>query len=264
VTAHLDGKKRRVLFDAGPDPHALERNGQRMALDFRLIEALVLSHGHFDHSGGLVKALDLIRAGDDGRTVPLHVHPGAFVRRAVRLPSGDVLPLQEVPSPATLEAHGASVLTSTEAEKLLDGFFSLSGEIPRTSFERGMTDHLRATATGGWEPGPLIEDERFMAAHVRGKGIVVFTGCSHAGIVNICRHAQELFPDVPLYALVGGFHLVGPNEDVIAETLVELRGFHVKAFLAGHCTGWRAIHALVGAFGEAAVDPLAVGTRQIL
>ena len=103
-----------------------------------------------------------------------------------------------------------------------------------------------------------------MAAHVRGKGIVIFTGCSHAGILNICNHAREVFPDVPLYALVGGLHLVSPNEDIIQETIAELRAFGLRVIIPGHCTGWRAIHALVNAFGEEVVDPLAVGSKQTL
>ena len=83
-------------------------------------------------------------------------------------------------------------------------------------------------------------------------------------MVNICRHARNVFPDVPLYALVGGLHLVYPNEDIIPETIAELRTFDLKVIIPGHCTGWRAVHALIGAFGEGIVDPLAVGSRQTL
>ncbi len=264
VTGHLDGKPRSVLFDAGPDPYALERNARHMKLDVGRTEAIVLSHGHFDHSEGLLKALELIRASNGGQDVPLHVHPGAFVKRGMRLPSGAILPLQDVPSRPALEEGGARIVASTEPEEILGGQFYLSGEIPRRSFERGLKNHLKRSADGRWEADPSIQDERFMAAHVRGKGVVIFTGCSHAGILNICNHAREIFPDVPLYALVGGLHLVSPNEDIIQETIAELRAFGLKVIIPGHCTGWRAVHALVGAFGEGIVDPLAVGSRQTL
>ena len=100
-----------------------------------------------------------------------------------------------------------------------------------------------------------------MAAHIEGKGLALFTGCSHVGAVNICTHARELFPDVPLYALIGGLHLVYPNEDLIADTVSALKGFGLRTIIAGHCTGWRAIHALTDAFGEDAVNPMAVGSR---
>ena len=77
-------------------------------------------------------------------------------------------------------------------------------------------------------------DERFLVAHVRGKGLAIFTGCSHAGIVNVCRHAQELFPASPLYALVGGLHLVDPNEELIEETIAEIKNFGFRVIIPGH------------------------------
>jgi 7,8-dihydropterin-6-yl-methyl-4-(beta-D-ribofuranosyl)aminobenzene 5'-phosphate synthase len=264
VTARLGAEEHTVLFDAGPDPYAVERNSRRMGLDFGRIEAVVLSHGHFDHAEGLLAAGDLVRTAGGRLPLPLHVHPGAFVRRAVRLASGELLPLQEIPAREVLTAHGYAIAECDRAEELLDGTFFLSGEIPRRSFERGMGNQVRATASGGWEPDPLVLDERFMAARVRDKGLVIFTGCSHAGIVNICHHARALFPDVPLYAVIGGLHLVYPNEDLIGATVDELKSLNIARIIPGHCTGWRAVHALVGAFGERHVDPLAVGTQHAL
>ena len=114
----------------------------------------------------------------------------------------------------------------------------LSGEVPRRSFERGLGDHFQCTGSGDWEPDPLVMDERFLVAHVRGKGLAIFTGCSHAGIVNVCRPAQELFPASPLYALVGGLHLVYPNQELIEETIAEIKNFGFRVIIPGHCTGW--------------------------
>jgi 7,8-dihydropterin-6-yl-methyl-4-(beta-D-ribofuranosyl)aminobenzene 5'-phosphate synthase len=264
VTAHLGGESRCVLFDAGPDPYAVERNTRAMGLDLGRAEAVVLSHGHFDHAEGLPRALELIRAANGGRAVPLHAHPGVFVKRALRLEGGDIFPFQDMPSRGVLEDSGGHIVASAEPEEILGGMFYLSGEIPRRSFERGFPNHLKRSDDGRWEADPLIMDERFMAAQVRGKGIAIFTGCSHAGLVNICSHAQEVFPGLPLYAVVGGLHLVAPNEDLIQDTIAELRKFGLKVIIPGHCTGWRAVHALVNAFGEEVVDPLAVGSKQTL
>jgi 7,8-dihydropterin-6-yl-methyl-4-(beta-D-ribofuranosyl)aminobenzene 5'-phosphate synthase len=264
VTARTDGQERTVLFDAGPDPYAIERNAQRMGLEFGKVEAAVLSHGHFDHAEGLQRAVQLIREQNGQRPVPLHLHPGVFVRRAIQLASGERLPMQNVPSAGSLSESGYLLVESSREEEILDEVFFLSGEIPRTSFERGMGNQVRQLPSGNWEPDPLVLDERFMLAHIRGKGLVIFTGCSHAGVVNICRHVQELFPATPLYALIGGLHLAGPNEDLIDATIAELKKFNLSVILPGHCTGWRAVHSLVRAFGEKAVDPLAVGTRQSL
>jgi 7,8-dihydropterin-6-yl-methyl-4-(beta-D-ribofuranosyl)aminobenzene 5'-phosphate synthase len=264
VTARFGSEERTVLFDAGPDPYALVRNGARMGLDFGKIDAFVLTHGHFDHSEGLLKAADMARTADSSKRVPLHVHPGAFVKRAVRLPTGDLIPLQEVPSQEALDRAGVRIVASDQPEEILDGAFYLSGEIPRTSFERGLETQVRLGESGTWEPDPLVMEERFMVAQVKDKGLVILTGCSHAGIINVCRHAKEQFPDAPFYALVGGLHLVYPNEDLIEETIAELKGFGLKVIIAGHCTGWRAMNALVNAFGEEVVDPLAVGSRLSL
>lgn len=264
VTAHFNNEERTVLFDAGPDPYALKRNGGHMNLDFQRIDAVVLSHGHFDHSEGLLMAAKLIRAGNKLRRVPLHVHPGAFVKRALRLPDGKLLPLRDVPSREALGSAGVELVESDQAEEIIGGSFFLTGEIPRKSFERGLANQVRMTRAGEWEPDPLCMDERFMLANVKGKGLAIFTGCSHAGVINICNHARDLFPDLSLYALVGGLHLVYPNEDLIGETINELKRFGLKVIIPGHCTGWRAIHALVNAFGEGVVDPLAVGSRQTL
>jgi len=264
IIARANGQERTVLFDAGPDAYAIERNARRMGLEFGRIEAVVLSHGHFDHSEGLLKAIELIREQNGQRSVPLHLHPGVFVHRALQLASGERLPLQDVPSAAALSESGYLLVESSKEEQILDEVFFLSGEIPRTSFERGMGNQVRLMPSGNWEPDPLVLDERFMLAHIRGKGLVIFTGCSHAGVVNICRHAQELFPATPLYALVGGLHLTYPNEDLIDATIAELKKFNLSVIIPGHCTGWRAVHAFVRAFGEKTVDPLAVGTRQSL
>jgi 7,8-dihydropterin-6-yl-methyl-4-(beta-D-ribofuranosyl)aminobenzene 5'-phosphate synthase len=264
ITARVGGRERTVLFDAGPDPYAIERNGRRMGVDFGAVEAVVLSHGHFDHSEGLLEAIELIRAGSGRESVPLHCHPGVFAARAIRLATGETIPLQDVPSPAALRERGYRLVESSTREEILDGMMMLSGEIPRTSFERGMGNQVRRTPSGSWEPDPLVLDERFMMAHVRGKGLVIFTGCSHAGVVNICHHARTLSPGTPVYALVGGLHLVYPNEDLIDATIAELKTFDIGLIIPGHCTGWRAVQALVAAFGASTVDPLAVGTRQTL
>ena len=102
---------------------------------------------------------------------------------------------------------------------------------------------------GEWEPDPLIMDERFLAVNVRDKGLVVFSACSHAGVVNVLKHAAEVFPGVPLHAVMGGFHLAGPGmEQRIAETVRDMRDFELDLIVPGHCTGFRAVHALLNEF----------------
>jgi len=197
-----------------------------------------------------------------GGRVAVHVNPGMFNERAVRLKSGTVVPVANVPGPRELEQRGARVVNDPDARLLLDDHFYYSGEIPRvTPFEKGRVDHLARTGPEApWEPDPLLMDERMLVAHVRHLGLIVFSACSHAGIVNVCLHARDLFADIPIYCIMGGLHLGGVMERIIPHTVDGLRPFRIPHIITGHCTGWRALHALADAFGDA-VSQSAVGTK---
>jgi 7,8-dihydropterin-6-yl-methyl-4-(beta-D-ribofuranosyl)aminobenzene 5'-phosphate synthase len=263
ITGQRGDSRRTVLFDAGPEEYAFERNCARLGVDLGTVESIVLSHGHWDHGGGMLKALDLIRARNGNRPVPYYAHPGMFRSRARKLPDGRMQPSKDVPDVETLARRGARVVNTRAPQTFLDAMFFLSGEIPRvTPFERGLAGHYQRTEGGSdWAPDPLLIDERFLAVHAAGKGILVFTACSHAGVINVLTHARSCFPGVPLYAVAGGFHLVGPNEPIIPETVAAMKDFSLRVIAAGHCTGWRAITALVNAFGDSIVDPSVVGKR---
>lgn len=261
VTAYRGTKKHTVLFDAGPVGFAVDYNGTRLGIEFGNIDAVVLSHGHWDHAGGLPMALDLIRKANGGKPVPCYLHPGMFRQRAIPLQGGGLLPIQEIPSPNELASKGAVPLVTITPQVLLDKMYFLSGEIPRiTSYEKGFPGHKRLCEDGKtWEDDPLIMDERFLATCVKTKGIVVFTACSHAGLVNVLKHAQSLFPSNPLYAVMGGFHLSGGIEKIITESVRDIAEFGLKLIIPGHCTGWRAVNALVNEYGDSVVAPSAVG-----
>jgi 7,8-dihydropterin-6-yl-methyl-4-(beta-D-ribofuranosyl)aminobenzene 5'-phosphate synthase len=205
-------------------------------------------------------------AASRSRPVDVFVHPGMFRQRALTLASGAILPIKAIPSPHELEELGANVISSDQPQSIFDDFFWISGEIPRVvSYERGFPGHLRRSEDGSaWEPDPLIMDERFLAVRVRDKGVVVFTACSHAGVVNVLRHARESFSSVRLYAVAGGFHLSAANEKIIPPTVEDLGTFGLSLIAPGHCTGWRATNALLAAFGEDVVTPSAVGKTYSL
>jgi 7,8-dihydropterin-6-yl-methyl-4-(beta-D-ribofuranosyl)aminobenzene 5'-phosphate synthase len=260
ITARRGDTSRTVLFDTGPDETVWERNVQRLGFDVGVVDAVVLSHGHWDHSGAMLRALEMIQLANGGRAVPTFMHPGMYGTRAMRAKDGSMRPFGDVPSQASLEANGATVVTTTEPQSIVDDLFFVSGEIPRvTPFETGMPGQFRrATDGSGWEPDPLVLDERYLAVAVRGKGAVVFTACSHAGVVNVMLDARKQLRGRPLHAVVGGFHLSGGNEKTIPDTVSALRQFDLRTIATAHCTGWRAVNALATAFGEAVV-PSAVG-----
>ena len=259
IVAWRGDTARTLLFDTGPEADVFERNVARTGFDIGSIDAMVLSHGHWDHAGAMPRALELIRGGDASRTVPTYMHPGMHASRALKAPDGSMRPMDDVPSREALAAAGASLVYETRPQVLLDGLFYLSGEIPRkTTFELGFPAQHRLAEDGSWEPDPWLMDERFVAVRVRDRGVVVFTACSHAGVVNVMAHARDCFPGEAMHAVLGGFHLAGPTESAIAQTVEGLRPFGLERIVPAHCTGWRATCALVTAFGDAVV-PSAVG-----
>jgi 7,8-dihydropterin-6-yl-methyl-4-(beta-D-ribofuranosyl)aminobenzene 5'-phosphate synthase len=261
ITAHGPSGPRTMLFDGGPVDYAVERNGTRLGVDFGAIEAAMLSHGHWDHGGGIPRALGMINAANGGRSVPLYLHPGMFDQIGLRQPDGGVLPIEGIPLPQQWREFGAEPIVTDQAQACLDGLFYVSGEIPRvTTYEKGLAAQVRRVSDDGqWVPDPLIMNERFLAVHVRDKGLVVFSACSHAGIVNVLHHARDCFPGAKLHAVMGGFHLAGPTEAIIPETVRDLADFRADFIIAAHCTGWRAVNSLTAAFGESRVVPAAVG-----
>ena len=283
ITAYIGSEKHTLLFDAGPEGATFLRNAKILGVDLSEVEAVVLSHGHWDHAGGLVSAIEEIsarggdgetgsrgdgvsgRRGDEGGRVECYVHPGMFAERALQKPDGEVIRFEQVPNVEELAQAGARVVNTAEPQFIGDGTFYLSGEIPRrTAYETGLPGHVRRTSDGqGWEPDPLILDERFISVHVKDKGQVVFSACSHAGLVNVLTHARSVFPEVDLYGVVGGLHLSGATEKIIPQTVDDLRQFDLQLIAPGHCTGWRALNALSAVFGDELV-PLAVGKRFTL
>lgn len=259
LTSRVGSVEHVVLFDTGTEGTVFLRNCANLGIGFGDIEDIAITHGHWDHMGALTDAIDAIVAARG--TVTVHVNPLMFRERAVRLRTGQVVPTQRVPTPDEIGAHGASVVNEADERFISDGHFYYSGEIPRlTPFETGRSDHLcRAADDASWEPDPLLMDERMLVAHVRGLGLVVFSACSHAGIVNVCTEAARRFPNIPMHAVMGGLHLGGVMERLIDQTVEGLAPFGFRHLIAGHCTGWRAVHALANAYGDR-VSQSAVGT----
>jgi 7,8-dihydropterin-6-yl-methyl-4-(beta-D-ribofuranosyl)aminobenzene 5'-phosphate synthase len=264
ITARRGGETHTLLFDTGPDEWVFERNATRLSAQLGTVQAMVLSHGHWDHAGAMPRALQMITQQNGGRNVPVYMHPDMFALRATLAKEGGMALMEKVPSVDVLTGNGGDVVVTRDEQSVLGGAFHISGEIPRvTSFERGMPGQHRQMPDGTWVLDELLPDERFVSIHVAGKGQVVFTACSHAGLINVLHAARQRFPDVPLYGVFGGFHLSGQTEAIIPETVAALAQFNLKLIAAGHCTGWRALNALATAYGSALV-PSAVGKRYVI
>jgi 7,8-dihydropterin-6-yl-methyl-4-(beta-D-ribofuranosyl)aminobenzene 5'-phosphate synthase len=255
VTVERDGDRRSVLYDAGLTPHAVARNLDVLQVPVGDLRAIVISHGHADHHGGLE---GLVRRRGRSR-LPLLIHPDAWRERRLVFPSGGELRLPP-PSRRDLEAEGLEVIEERARSLLVDGTVLVSGQVERvTEFEDGFPIH-EARGVDGWQPDPMIWDDQALVLDVRDRGLVIVSGCSHAGAINVLRHAQRLTGEARIAGLVGGLHLTGGVfEPRIEPTVEALRSARIGRILPAHCTGWRAVHTIARAMPEAFVQ-CAVGT----
>ncbi len=188
------------------------------------------------------------------------LHPVAFTQRRLAPPGAEpfVIPLLDR---AALTGDGIELIERRDPSFLLDGSVLITGEVDRTTeFEHGMAFH-EALLDDVWRPDPWIVDDQALVVNVRDRGLVVLTGCGHAGAVNIARHAMRLTGFDRLHALLGGLHLTGPGfEQIIEPTVAALAELAPDVVVPAHCTGWRAQMRLAQELGDAFV-PGAAGSR---
>jgi 7,8-dihydropterin-6-yl-methyl-4-(beta-D-ribofuranosyl)aminobenzene 5'-phosphate synthase len=256
VSVRRGARRSTLLFDTGVSPDGLAANAELLGIDTGDLLGVVLSHGHFDHAGGF-DGLARLR----GRSgLPLTVHPEIWTRRRLALPGRQPFDMPTL-SKGALEREGFQVIERRQPSLLADDSILITGEVDRTTdFEHGMPPAHQAWDGQSWEHDAKVIDDQALVVNVRGQGLVVLTGCGHAGVVNIIRHAQRLTGVDQLHAVIGGFHLSGPAfEPVIEPTVAALTKLAPTLIVPGHCTGWRAQHALAQSLPDAWVQT-SVGT----
>jgi len=259
VQVRIGDRKHLILFDAGVTPTGVAENARRLEVSLADVETIVLSHGHWDHVAGMEGIVSMLGR----RNLPVLIHPEFWSHRRIAVPG---LEPAELPSTsrAALEGVGFAIVEERQPSFLLDGAVLVTGEVDRTTpFETGFMGH-QALRGSSWEPDPLILDDQALVLRLADRGLVVLTGCGHAGIVNIVKHVQRLTGESRIAAVIGGFHLSGPMfEPVIEPTVAAFDELEPNLLMPAHCTGWKAMHRLAARFPDAFV-PSTVGTTIVL
>ena len=256
LTVQREGHSESVLYDAGLGRSTVLHNMDVLEVRANDLRAVILSHGHADHHGGLEGMFQRIGR----RKMPLVLHPDVWRMRRIVFPTGNEISMPP-PSHADLDREDVAILEERGPSLLLDGTVLVTGQVERvTDFEKGFplqqvhTDH-------GWEPDTWIWDDQAVVCQVKDKGLVVLSGCSHAGAINVLRHAQHLTGIDKVYAFVGGLHLTGGLfEPIIPATIAELAAIGPAIIVPGHCTGWKATHEIARQLPQAYIQT-SVGTR---
>lgn len=240
IKAKIDNSKMTIMMDTGPTPEAILHNADAMDISLQNIDVIVLSHGHYDHTGGLIAVLKHIE-----KRVPVIAHPTVFGPKLKIMPH-----LKFIGAPFTaseVESIGGVLVLTVDPVQIADGI-TTTGEVPRrTTFEK---------VRGFWtvQNGRFLEstmlDDQSLVIDVESKGLVVVTGCSHAGIINIIKHAQKITGNRRIYAVLGGLHLSNAEDMRIQKTVNELEKFDPKFLGPCHCTGKKATIKIGKTFGE--------------
>jgi len=235
---------KKILVDVGQNPSALLHNMSLLGIPPSTVDALFLTHCHYDHTQGMVEVLKAI--GKKG--LPVVAHPETFRPHFVKEPYLRHVGVMPEDSRPKIEEAGGILFLITDPFPFLPGLIT-TGEVRRqTDFEEvGIALFTLADARMVQD---RMMDDISLVARVRDKGLVIVTGCSHAGVVNIVKHSVEMTGENRIAAILGGFHLVAASEERISRTAEALSQFDIELISAGHCTGFKAQAALYHVFKE--------------
>ena len=237
-----EGSVIRIIYDFGRSEEVFLHNASLLDINFNDLDYLVLSHGHVDHYGSLQHILTTT-----GKS-RLFAHPEVSGRkRYMRLQNGDFAGPWELKAEILNEFKSRISLSANPSFIASD--IIVSGEIERqTDFEKGMPNAF--VEVGGDLTHDRIRDDQALFIDLEGRGIVLLTGCCHAGLVNTLLYALKILPGRPVYAVIGGFHLNNADEKQMNETIEYLRSLNIRYLAALHCTGYYAARRLMQAFHD--------------
>jgi 7,8-dihydropterin-6-yl-methyl-4-(beta-D-ribofuranosyl)aminobenzene 5'-phosphate synthase len=238
----MNGIEHRLLFDSGLSPLVAAHNAEILRLELSYCELVISSHGHIDHAGGLINIRK--KMNQEQKKIPLLLHEQAFRKRMVKFQDGRTISLP-APNKSILTQSGYNIVEKKSPSLWIEDSILVTGEIPRTNdFEKGFPNHY-SEVDGKMENDPLIKDDQAIILNIKDKGIVVITGCAHAGIINILTYAKELTGVDRIYAVIGGMHLTGGTfEPIIHRTVDELERLKPRFVIPCHCSGLKAVNEI--------------------
>ena len=234
IKVYADKEEHIILFDLAISPTCFFHNTELLEIDLSKVEAIVLSHGHFDHFGALEEFLKRT-----AKKMPVFVHPDAFLPRRLNMPNRILeLPILDE---TKLKKAGAIIQKIKKPSLLVSDLILVLGEVERiTDFEKGFPG-AEAKIGSEWVKDQFFDDQG-VVVKVKNKGLVVISGCAHAGIVNTIKYAKKVTKIDKIHAVMGGFHLTGPVfEPLIDLTVKEIKKINADFIVPMHCTGWKAI-----------------------
>jgi 7,8-dihydropterin-6-yl-methyl-4-(beta-D-ribofuranosyl)aminobenzene 5'-phosphate synthase len=258
---------KKFLFDTGVSKNGIIYNSNIFGIDFEDIETIILSHGHFDHISGLISVLKKIN-----RPIEIITHPDAFLRRWIVFPDGrkarmDILDEEEVKDFGGIIIKNNSInylprlktkinynndednnMLNKNKNKNNNNRVLITGEIPRvTKFEKGFPlQYKEGKDENDLIADPFVKDDQALVMLLKNKGLVILTGCGHAGIINTVNYATKVTGIKKVYAIIGGFHLTGEGyEESIPLTISELLKINPEYIIPCHCTGWKASNEII-------------------
>ena len=231
-----------VLLDTGGPELSAAHNAQRLGKDLSAVDKIVISHGHYDHTGGLVEVMSRI-----GKPVEIIAHPGIWAAKYAKLPNR---PERYAGMPVVaemLESMGASFNLTAEPVKITDSIMT-TGEIEMQTEYEEIDDILFEKRDGTLHPD-MVPDDLALVINT-GEGLAVVTGCAHRGIVNTLRQAQKITGVERIHTVIGGTHLFRASEERLELTIADLQDFGIERLGVSHCTGALQAARLAQEFGD--------------
>ncbi len=240
VAMLIEADGRRILFDTGQSGEVLLENSNAMGIDLRTVDALVLSHGHYDHTGGIRALSALITSVDTYGHSDLFNNKWAKTRDTERYIGIPV-------SRQAMSAWGFRLRLSKEPEQV-SASVRTTGEIPRVTEFETIESRLCLREGDDFVQDPLTDDLSLVIRSER--GLILVLGCAHSGLVIILKHVHEMYGEEKIYLVIGGTHLVNASNARIQKTIDTLKDYHVEKIAASHCTGEPAVISFHEALGD--------------